>query len=185
MARKRRTIKTPAIKRKLDKPVINESLWVKSTTEVADIRSETLTQNGGVCEMTGEAIKRASLDHDHSSPPIVRGVISQHCNTMEGYIAKYFNKYCKNHTDLSISDFLRKMADYFEVEWGRGLHHRAISDYQTKLCRMTIPQLESICIKEEGLIPTYSEKKDLIVFLTQVYVNEMEFLYSKLYSKEV
>lgn len=180
MAKRRynRPKKAPALKRKLAKPTLNPDLWIMNTNEVAQMREEVLSSNGGLCEMTGEPIKRPSLDHDHSDPPVVRGVISQHCNTMEGYLIKYFNKYCKHNTKLTLSEFLRKMADYFEKDWNRGLHHRAISDKQTKLCRTTNQELIDILINDYNHIPESGLlKDDLINLIIDFYIKDLERIY--------
>lgn len=182
MARRRRgAVKTPTLKKKLKKPTISKDLWVNNTKEVAELREEVLESNGWLCEMSHEPIKRPSLDHDHSEPPIVRGVISQHCNTLEGYFRKYFKKYCEKHTDLTISEFLRKMADYFEKDWNRGMHHRAISDYQTKLCRVNMSDLIILLKEEYDYTPDSKlQKHELIDLIVDFYTKEMEFLYKKL-----
>lgn len=133
----RRRRRSSPRKIRLHEPVdLSDDLWLKNTGQVADVRTEILENNNYKCEMSGEDIKRPSLDHCHETG-CVRGVISQHGNTFEGYVLKYFKKYVEKHTELSLPEWLRSLATYYETDFRRGLHFRTIHDVQVKLSNMT------------------------------------------------
>jgi hypothetical protein len=55
------------------------------TSEVAQVRKETLESQGGICPLCVERIEKPALDHCHSKGHI-RGVLCLNCNQMEGRI---------------------------------------------------------------------------------------------------
>lgn len=126
---------------------LSNEFWLRNTKDVTDFRSKILKDNDNRCELTGELIKRPTLDHDHLTGRN-RGVISQHNNTMEGYVLKYFNKYVKNHTGLNLPEWLRCLASYYEKSFQRGLHFRTIHDVQTKLSNMTKDQIHHLTLSD-------------------------------------
>lgn len=90
----------------------------------------------GICPILAYRAERWTVDHCHFDL-YVRGVISQPANTLEGYITKYFLKYCANYTDLSLPDVLRNLADYLEAPYWleNKLHYRGIDDMRKFLER--------------------------------------------------
>ena len=132
---RRRRVK--AKRPKFKKVELNPDIWLRNTEDIRNFREQVLKLNGGVCEMTGETVKRPALDHSHVTGQ-VRGVISQHNNTMEGYVNKYFNKYVKNHTTLTKSEWLRSLANYYESDWStRLLHFKTVTNKEDQLNRLT------------------------------------------------
>jgi hypothetical protein len=85
------------------------------TKDIAQVRSDLLIQQCGLCGLCGEAIEpgRAVLDHDHVSGHI-RGVLHRGCNALEGQIvnalprnlitperlAEIFRRWAQYHQDL-------------------------------------------------------------------------------------
>lgn len=172
--RKRVAPKVPSLKKKLKRLALDKEKWVATTLEVSQLRNEILDGNGGTCELTGEEIKRPTLDHCHETGK-VRGVISQHSNTYEGYLMKYFRKYVERNTSLTISEYLRSMAEYYDRDWKRGLHHRILSDYQIKLCRKTIPELEEILLKDyQQKACKEDDKAAMIDLIIEGYIKQLE-----------
>lgn len=177
MVFRRKKRATPTLKKKLKRIVLDKTKWVRNTTDVSNLREGVLENNSWTCEMTGEPIIRPTLDHDHAPwNPIVRGVISQHNNTMEGFVKKYWYRFVYSKTDLTLPQYLRKMADYLEIEWDRGYHHRAVSDYQTKLCRLTIPEVVEHLKIEYNLKPKGKtpDKAGLIDLAVEAYIKKLE-----------
>lgn len=58
------------------------------TSEIPQVRLETLKAQGGICPLCVEPIEKPALDHDHSLGHI-RGVLCLNCNGMEGRIRSY------------------------------------------------------------------------------------------------
>lgn len=150
-------------------------LWVRNTQDVSNLRSCILSENNNTCELTGELIKRPTLDHDHLTGRN-RGVISQHNNTMEGYVLKYFNKYVKNHTELSLPNWLRSLATYYETSFIRGLHFRTVHDMQTKLSNMTKESISSKMFKDFNIVADHDKmsKASLIEMYLEKFVENLE-----------
>ena len=85
------------------------------TKDIAQVRADLLTQQGGLCALCGEVIEpgKAVLDHDHRSGQI-RGVLHRGCNALEGQIvnalprnlitparlAEIFSRWAQYHQDL-------------------------------------------------------------------------------------
>jgi len=57
------------------------------TRDIAQVRSDLLIQQCGLCGLCGEVIEpgKAVLDHDHKSG-LIRGVLHRGCNALEGNI---------------------------------------------------------------------------------------------------
>jgi hypothetical protein len=154
---------------------MQEDLWLKNTREVADLREEVSKANGRRCEMTGEPLKRAALDHCHRTG-VVRGVISQHNNVLEGYILKYFQKYVAKHTNLNLPQWLRKLADYLELDFERKLHFRNIHDMNMKLSSCLKPDICEMLDYDFGIKKQTNEcsKQELIEIYMNCYVDMLE-----------
>lgn len=137
--------------------------WLKTAQEIKDFRDKISKGNGGLCELSGEKLLRPCLDHDHITGQC-RGVVSQHFNTYEGRVLKYWNKYCAKHTNLTLPEFLRRLADYYEKDWSdRPLHYRVVGDYSKKL-RYTTKENIIKMLKDDFNITVAASttKKDLI-----------------------
>lgn len=120
--------------------------WLNNAKEIKEFREKVLKENDNKCELSGEEVKRPCLDHDHVSGQC-RGVISQHFNTYEGRVLKYWKKYCEHKSDLTLPQFLRKLADYYEKDWtDRPIHYRIVEDYKKQLKYKNKKQIESMLL---------------------------------------
>lgn len=62
------------------------------------------------------------LDHDHQSG-LCRSVISLNSNSWLGRIENSWYRFCDKHTDLTLSEALRNVADYLEVDYSNNPEH--------------------------------------------------------------
>jgi hypothetical protein len=67
------------------------------------------------CPLTGQIhpIEEFVIDHDHWSG-LIRGCIHRNANTIEGRIARAWVRYGGTKLNISLPDFLRNLADYYE-----------------------------------------------------------------------
>ena len=108
--------------------------WLKDSKEIAALRKEMSEEQGGLDPVLGEPLRKPVLDHDHADGHC-RGVLSQCVNTWEGYITKYWMKYVAEYTDCSLSEALRRMADYLENDYSDLPFHKNYRDDMTKFLR--------------------------------------------------
>ena len=76
--------------------------------DIPVIRASLLNQQGGYCAICCAVPVRPVLDHNHSAPGNIRGVLCNGCNVMEG---KIFN----NHKRYGIKDlpsWLNQLSSY-------------------------------------------------------------------------
>lgn len=108
--------------------------WLKDSKEIAALREEMSEEQSGLDPVLGEPLRKPVLDHDHADGHC-RGVLSQCVNTWEGYITKYWMKYVAEYTDCSLSEALRRMADYLENDYSDLPFHKNYRDDMTKFLR--------------------------------------------------
>lgn len=108
--------------------------WLKDSKEIAALREEMSEEQDGLDPVLGEPLRKPVLDHDHADGHC-RGVLSQCVNTWEGYITKYWMKYVAEYTDCSLSEALRRMADYLENDYSDLPFHKNYRDDMTKFLR--------------------------------------------------
>lgn len=144
--------KSSKVKRKPNKLCYSRK-WLRNRKEITEYRKEKEEQLRGKCELSNETLYRPCLDHDHNVEcPRVRGVISQHFNTFEGYVNKYFNKYCRGKTDLTLPEVLRKLADYYERDWSdRPYHYMSIEKIRNRILRYRKETLIQMLLDDFGV----------------------------------
>ena len=83
--------------------------------DVKKVREELLAEQGGVDALTGLPLsaKDAVTDHNHKTHH-VRGIIHRQANAVLGKIENMHNRYLKFWYNDTLSNFLRKCADYLE-----------------------------------------------------------------------
>lgn len=86
-----------------------------TTADVARVRELLLKEQKGLDLLTGLPIppKQAVLDHDHSTQ-YVRGVLHRQSNAVLGKIENLWVRYLSYWYNGTLSEFLRKTADYIE-----------------------------------------------------------------------
>lgn len=176
--RRRKVVKraVKVVKKRRESIPLNPEYWLRNT---ADIRlwSEANKPADGLCPVLKYKPTRWTCDHDHFDLK-VRGMLSQPANTWEGYVVKYFQKYCSKYTDLSVSEALRNLADYLETDYwlANKLHHRGIETQRKYLERLTKDQI-AIAAKTEfdlRLDPTALTQEQMIVLYLEAFIKKHE-----------
>lgn len=124
-------------KRKIRKKAVKAPVadgWLKDSKDIANFRKVLSEEQGGLDPILCEPLRKPCLDHDHMTGHC-RGVLSQCVNTFEGYVLKYWMKYCNEYTDCSLSEALRRMADYLEKDYSDLPLHKNYRDDMTKFLR--------------------------------------------------
>lgn len=130
----------------------------------------------GLCPILKIKPDRWTVDHDHFDLR-VRGVISQQANTLEGYIQKYFLKYCAKYTKLALPDILRAFADYLEQPYWleNKLHYKGVESLRKHLLRC---KKETIIEKAKRMLNISLEdsltKEELIDKYLEIFIEQME-----------
>lgn len=97
-----------------DKTKVKYTILKKS--EIKELREKLSTGSCPLlgCELNTKAATQAALDHDHTGDSLVRGVLSMAGNTFLGRIEKGYKKWCQNHTELTLEQFLSNVIQYLE-----------------------------------------------------------------------
>ena len=94
---------------------MTEPLHLYSSKDVAKVREKLYNEQGGKDALTGLPLdyKQAVTDHNHNTQ-YVRGVLHRQCNAVLGKIENLWTRYLSYWFEGTLSDFLRKAADYIE-----------------------------------------------------------------------
>lgn len=106
-------------------------LWVNNARDIKQYREYLISKQDNLDPILKKKLHRPCLDHDHKTGRC-RGVISQCINTFEGRVLKYFNKYVKHNTNLSLSAILRNLADYLDKDQDNNPYHIDIINSKNK-----------------------------------------------------
>lgn len=137
---------------KITPPKLDENKWVSTPKQITTLKNKLLKQQQNICPILKEPIIKPCLDHDHVEG-YVRGVIGSRINLFEGQVTKLWGKYLSDHTDISLSNALRNLADYLEVDHQDSiLHSGIIKDQQKALKRMTKETLVRRAKEDLGLV---------------------------------
>ena len=92
-----------------------EPLHLYSPKDVAKVREKLYKEQGGKDALTGLPLdyKQAVTDHNHNTQ-YVRGVLHRQCNAVLGKIENLWVRYLSYWFEGTLSEFLRKAADYIE-----------------------------------------------------------------------
>lgn len=105
-------------------------------------------------------------------------MLSQPANTWEGYVVKYFQKYCSKYTELSVSESLRNLADYLESDYwlNNKLHHRGVESQRKYLERLNKDQIAIEARSEFGvdLNPSELTQEQMIILYLEAFINKYE-----------
>ena len=100
---------------------------LKNSQEAAKYRDTLLAQQSKIDPITKSSITDPVLDHQHYGDQKCRAVLERTVNSFEGKVYNAYLRYVKHHTDLTISDILRNLADYLESDYSNNaIHHTAI-----------------------------------------------------------
>lgn len=154
----------------MPKLIYNKDLWVYSADSKKILREKLW---GGKCPILKISNCRIVLDHDHNSGR-VRNAISQQANTWEGYVLKYWLKYCSKYSEISLPEALRNLADYLEKDYTcMPLHDGLVADTKRKLTRLRKEALEAKLLADFGVIMT-ATKVELVNKYLQLFIESKE-----------
>jgi hypothetical protein len=87
-----------------------------TSADIKRVREEIFNNQNAKCALTGIDItnKDAVLDHDHKNN-YVRAVLHRQSNAVLGKIENLYTRYLSWWYNGSLSDFLRQVADYLDV----------------------------------------------------------------------
>lgn len=146
--------------------------------EISGYRESELRRIKNTCPILKVKMKRSGairpvLDHSHDIPSgkipaeqcgRVRGVISQAANTFLGRVEKYWIKYCDKHTEITLAEALRALADFLEEDHSENpLHHTEIEKHRKRLEAQTIRELRLLL--DAAKIPHAGLDKSKLVML--------------------
>lgn len=160
----------------------NKSLWLNNAEEIKKYREDHLPEDG-LCPILKNTPKNWCLDHDHFTLE-TRLPISQQANSFEGVVNKGFMKFCSSYTDLSISDCLRNLADYYEMDFfSTPLHYKGVEDLKKHLMRCKKSTIIERLAKNfnrttlygtEEITEENSLQKDLVELYLNLFIKDLE-----------
>ena len=110
---------------------------LRNAKEAQAHRTAVLLQQNGIDPIINKAITDPCLDHQHFGTQNCRGVLQREVNSFEGKVQNAFNRYIKHLTDESISNVLRRLADYLEHDYSTNpVHHTALTNDVNKFKRL-------------------------------------------------
>lgn len=153
---------------------LNKDNWVTGAA-IAVFRSSLLKDQGGVCAILREPMEKPCLDHDHYDGKC-RGVIGDRVNMFEGRIQKLWSKYLEGSTSLSLSEALRSLADYLEIDnTDKPLHGQIVSDVKKGMLRRTKETISRNCTETFGVeISQDLSKEDMVKEYLRLFVDQLE-----------
>lgn len=141
-------------------------LWVTNAKDIKEYREYLIAKQDNLDPILKKKLYRPCLDHDHTTGRC-RGVISQCINTFEGRVLKYFNKYVKHNTNLSLSTILRNLADYLDEDQDNKPYHIAIINSKNKhLKKFKKESIISLIEKDFGI-----KESESMLFTKQQLIN--------------
>lgn len=185
-SRKRRSKKPLFVaKDKATKPIrvkLNKEIWVSGSKEISKYRDEILLDQQGVCAILGEVMEKPCLDHDHFDGK-VRGVIGSTINLFEGGVQKLWSKHMEDKTSLTMSEVLRRMADYLERDYSNNkFHGEIVADLKRYLKRIKKETIAKNGLERYNVeISEDLDKGEMIELYVKAFVKELEgsYLYER------
>ncbi|KAB3178400.1 hypothetical protein F9047_10645 [Escherichia coli] len=148
---------------------LSKDKWVSGSKSIAAYRDQLLLEQGGLCAILREPMADPCLDHDHYDGKC-RGVIGSTLNLFEGGVQKLWSKHMEGKTGLTMSETLRRLADYLERDY---LHHKfhgeIVADLKKSLKRWTKETIARNAYLNFGIV--IDENLDKGVMIT-IYVTE-------------
>ena len=94
---------------------MTEQIHLYTPTDVAKVRKLLYDEQGGKDALTGLDLdyKQSVTDHNHKTQ-YVRGILHRQCNAVLGKIENLWTRYLSYWYEGTLSEFLRRAADYIE-----------------------------------------------------------------------
>lgn len=162
MPKRRRT------KKRAKGVTLSSEYWFRNSKELAQLREELLTQQRGLCAVTGKPTTSPVVDHSHSDG-VIRGVLDSQANMLEGRYLSLFNKSKIGvKYNLTFPEFLINLGIYLQkAPTETRLHPKHMEAFRKKVKRWRKEELILRLEKDYGIIP---EPKTLVADLVQMYV---------------
>lgn len=159
---------------KLSRTVLNKDVWVTSSN-FGKIRAKLLDEQGGVCAILQEPMDKPCLDHDHYDGKC-RGVIGSSINLFEGTVQKLWDKHLSGKTQVTLSETLRRLADYLEKDNSNmPFHEGIVVDLKKALARRTKDTISRNAFENLGIvIGTDLEKSEMIRLYVEEFIVQIE-----------
>jgi len=103
---------------------------LKNSQEAAKYRNELLLEQNFIDPIIQQKITKGSevLDHAHFGSQRCRAVLAREVNSFEGKVANAYTRYMTHLTDKPLSEILRNLADYLEMDNSlKPIHHTALT----------------------------------------------------------
>lgn len=115
------------------------------------------------------------LDHDHYDGKC-RGVIGSTLNLFEGGVQKLWSKHMEGKTGLTMSETLRRLADYLEKDFSQNkLHGEIVADLKKSLKRWTKETIARNGHQNFGIVIDESlDKGEMITIYVKEFVRRLE-----------
>ena len=183
LRKRRKRSSTPRFtsKVKATKPIrvnLNKALWVSESKSIAMYREQLTEEQGGVCAILREPMDVPCLDHDHLDGKC-RGVIGATVNLFEGQVLKLWSKHMEDKTSLTMSEVLRRLADYLEVDQSdKKFHGEIVADLKKSLKRWTKETIARNGLNNLGVVIDESlDKGEMITIYVTEFVKKLEVSY--------
>lgn len=164
------------------KVLLKKDLWVNGSLNIAKFRDSLLEEQRGMCAILGEPVDKPCLDHDHFDGKC-RGVIGSNINMFEGQIQKQWSKHMEGKTSLTMTEALRRIADYLEKDnSSMPLHGEIVSSLKKSLNRWTKETIVRNALNNFNMVVDINlEKKDIIELYINKFVERLEdnYLYER------
>lgn len=146
--------------------------------KITAYRKKLLDEQGGVCAILGEPMSNPCLDHDHFDGKC-RGVIGAEINLFEGQVQKLWSKHLNGKTDVSMSEALRRMADYLEQDNSdKPFHDDILKDLKSAFRRRTKQTIAKNAVENLGIVISEDiEKVDMISQYVAEFIKQLEESY--------
>ncbi len=164
------------MKRRRSILILDKEKWLSKTEDIRNYRIEKSKEQDGLDPILMEPLVRGCLDHDHWEGR-TRGVLSQHTNTWEGYVVKYWMKYVQSKSDRSLSFALRNLAEYLEQDFSNSpLHLSFVSDMRKFLERCTKPTIAAKAMSDLNIELNEEEmtQQEMVEAYLQTFVQKYE-----------
>lgn len=120
-------------------------------------------------------MKTPCLDHDHFDGKC-RGVIGSDINMFEGKVQKLWSKHMEGKTEVTMSEALRRLADYLEGDYLlMPFHDDILKDVKSALRRRTKETIARNASENLGIsISEDLEKVDMIAQYVAEFIKQLE-----------
>lgn len=148
-----------------------------TTAEVKKVREKLFEDQESLCKLTKLPIsdKDTVLDHDHKSQ-YVRGVLHRQSNAVLGKIENMWTRYLKWWYPDTLSNFLRKCADYLDADHGTAyLHPGWLNAAKIEFNRLTVSQKNQV-LSMMGSDTGKNDKERKLLFSNLLLTREFDFV---------